>query len=275
MTKTAERVYLLGGGPSRRLRFRLPVAKLRKRAEIVRAIADASRASGVWIATRADATDLLLREAFSTALSPTARRRRLGRLLLLHPLRLASLPALEDLFQPVAWGTAGFKTLPYEELAEVLAAENRGDLFVGAFVDTTAATLTLYRGDFEALSVPLSIFRPQAGGPAPDPDRLEVTDYGQTVRLGEYEAAADAILYEVDPEFRRRVNAERRAEDRSFGACLRRLRLLRGLRQGDFGAIPAKTIARIERGDTEKPHGKTLQAIAARLAVEPDEIITY
>ena len=135
MTKTAETLYLLGGQPGGRFRFRAPVAKLRKRTEIVQAIADASRASAVWIATRADATDSLLREAFGPALSRRAQRRRLGRLLLLHPLRLASLPALEDLFQPVAWGTAGFKTLPYDELAEVLASENRRDLFIGGFVD--------------------------------------------------------------------------------------------------------------------------------------------
>jgi transcriptional regulator with XRE-family HTH domain len=37
----------------------------------------------------------------------------------------------------------------------------------------------------------------------------------------------------------------------------------------------AKTIARIERGETEAPHGRTLRAIAARLQVEPKEITSY
>jgi transcriptional regulator with XRE-family HTH domain len=69
--------------------------------------------------------------------------------------------------------------------------------------------------------------------------------------------------------------AKRRAEDKTFGACLRRLRLLRGLRQADFGDVAAKTIARIERGETEAPHGQTLKVIAARLGVEPDEITDY
>jgi hypothetical protein len=107
------------------------------------------------------------------------------------------------------------------------------------------------------------------------PFRLGFTDCGNTVRLGEYEAAADAILYEADPEYRSRLRAKRREEDRSFGACLRRLRLQRGLLQGDFGDVTAKTIARIERGETAAPHGKTLAFIAARLQVEPDDIMSY
>ena len=60
-----------------------------------------------------------------------------------------------------------------------------------------------------------------------------------------------------------------------IGACLRRLRLQRGLRQSDFGDVSAKTIARIERGETEVPLGQTLKAIVARLEVEPDEITSY
>ena len=43
----------------------------------------------------------------------------------------------------------------------------------------------------------------------------------------------------------RRLLAKRRADDKTFGACLRRLRLQRGLRQSDFGGVSAKTIARI------------------------------
>jgi hypothetical protein len=36
--------------------------------------------------------------------------------------------------------------------------------------------------------------------------------------------------------------AKRRAEDRTFGACLRRLRLLRGLRQSNFGHVTANSL---------------------------------
>jgi hypothetical protein len=271
MSKTAEQIYLLGGEPRQKFHFRSPVSKLRKRAEIARAIADSSNRSGVWIATKTEATDELLREAISRGLH----RNRLGRLLLLHPLRLGSLPALEELFAPVAWGTASFRLLPYEELAEVLSAGNRHELFVGGFVDRDTNTLILYRGDFERVAVPVSIFKPSGSGPRPNLSSLAVTDYGQTVCLGSYEAASDAILYETDPEFRRRLNAKRRLEEKSFGASLRRLRVLKRLRQRDFNSIPAKTIARIERGEVGKPHLSTLKKIAMHLGVPPEEIETF
>jgi transcriptional regulator with XRE-family HTH domain len=69
--------------------------------------------------------------------------------------------------------------------------------------------------------------------------------------------------------------AKRGAEEKTFGASLRRLRLQRGLKQSDFNEVSAKTIRRIERGETDAPHGKTLAAIAARLQVEPNEIASY
>jgi hypothetical protein len=280
MTENPGKVFLLGGDPQPRFRFRFPVERVRGRKSILGAIADASKLAGVWIVTRQEATDELLREALNThflAVPHHGRRLRprLGRLLLLHTPRMESLPALEELFTPVAWGTSLFRTLPHRELAEVLASENRHNLVIGGFVDPQTETLTLYRGDFEKFSVPLSIFKPTGVGTAPDPSALEVTDYGQTIRLGEYEAATDAILYEVDSDYRQKVNAKRKESDRTFGACLRRLRKLKRLRQDDFAPIPAKTIARIERGETQQPHGKTLRLIAERLGVESDEIMSY
>jgi hypothetical protein len=131
------------------------------------------------------------------------------------------------------------------------------------------------RGDLRRLSVPLWTFRPSGTGATPDPSRLAFADCGNTVRLGDYEAAADAILYEADSDYRSRLLAKKRADDKTFGACLRRLRLLRGLRQSEFGDVTTKTIARIERGETEAPHGHTLKVIATRLGVEPNEIMSY
>jgi hypothetical protein len=61
-----------------------------------------------------------------------------------------------------------------------------------------------------------------------------VVDGGQTVRLGEFEAAADAILYAFDAEARRRAKQRSIEKDASFGGALRRLRLQRGLRREDF-----------------------------------------
>jgi hypothetical protein len=189
--------------------------------------------------------------------------------------RTQSIQPLDDLFEPFVWSAGDFRHLPIDELAEVLADDRRGDLFIGGYADIENQTLTLVRGDLRRLSVPLSMFLPSGAGAAPDPSRLAISDCGNTVRLGDYEAAADAILYEADPSFRNQLLVKKRAEDKTFGACLRRLRLLRALRQGDFGDVTAKTIARIERGETEAPHGHTLKVIAARLGVEPNEITSY
>ena len=51
-----------------------------------------------------------------------------------------------------------------------------------------------------------------------------------------------------------------------------RLRKQRGLKRTDFAPVSPKEIARIERNEIEKPHAKTLEAIANRLGVRPEEI---
>jgi Helix-turn-helix len=280
MSEKTGKVFLLGGEAQHRFHFRRPVSRLHNRKGIAAAIAAAVKLSGVWIATKREATDELLREAFHPCFLRVPHhgrhlRQQLGRLLILYTPRPESIPVLEELFTHVAWGTTSFKTLQPRELAEVVMSDNRHNLVIGGFVDPQTETLTLYRGDFEKFSVPLSVFKPSGTGIVPDASALELTDYGQTVRFGNYEAATDAILYEVDSDFRRAVNAKRREEDKTFGARLRRLRKLKGLRQSDFDLIPAKTIARIERGETQEPHGKTLQLIAECLGVEPDEIMSY
>lgn len=162
------------------------------------------------------------------------------------------------------------------ELVEVLEADNSAELFIGGNVDSATETLTFWRGDLKALTVPFSAFEPSGDGTLPDFGRLSIIDSGQTVRLGDYEAAVDAILYEYDPEYRRRIAKQRLQEDRSFGAALRRLRKQRGLRREDFEPeISAKTIARIEQGKVQRIHKKTLEALANRLAVDPQEIATF
>lgn len=166
--------------------------------------------------------------------------------------------------------------LPADELLEALAAENREDLFIGGSVDPSSQTITLWRGSLEPLIVPFTAFEVSGDGTAPDFRRFSVTDSGQTVRLGEYEAAADALLYEFDPEYRRRINGQRQQNEQSFGAALRRLRKQRGLRREDFAPeITAKTVARIEQGKVQRIQKKTLECLARRLQVQPDEIATF
>ena len=270
-SKAPDKLFVLGPGVKRLLRFGLPAFQIHNRQSLVQALGDASP-SALWMAARPGATEELLHEAIRL---PSRRRSQLGGLLTFYKPRTQSIQPLEDLFKPFVWSPGDFRHLPIDELAEVFADERRGDLFIGGYADLENQTLTLVRGDLRRLSVPLSMFLPSGMGDTPDPERLAFTDCGNTVRLGDYEAAADAILYEADPNFRSQLLAKKRAEDKTFGACLRRLRLLRGLRQGDCGAVTAKTIARIERGETEAPHGNTLEVIAKRLGVEPNEITSY
>jgi len=94
--------------------------------------------------------------------------------------------------------------------------------------------------------------------------------------MGEFEAGAEAILYEFDPLFRRRDKERRINTDDSFGGALRRLRLQKGLKQSDFSpSISTKEIGRIERGEVTTLHKRTKETLAQLLGVEPEEIQTY
>jgi hypothetical protein len=135
--------------------------------------------------------------------------------------------------------------------------------------------VTLLRGDVTAVVAPFALFPASGDGTAPDFGRLAPMDHGRTVALGDYEASADAILYELDPGYRRRLRRRRRQHERTFGASLMRLRKQRRMRRDDFAPISSKEIARIERDEVGKPHARTLAVIAGRLGVRPEEIESY
>ena len=200
--------------------------------------------------------------------------KRLGRALLLFTPNVETLATLHECFDRIAFGSRAAFLLG-EELAEALTAENRSDLFIGGTVDKGSETVTLWRGNLDALVVPFSAFPSSGDGVKANFNEFAVADYGQTVRFGRYEAASDAILYEFDPGYRRRKAKQRLASERTFGASLRRLRNQRGLRRDDFKPLAAKTLARIEQGKIKSVHKKTLMTIAKRLGVKPEEIETY
>jgi DNA-binding Xre family transcriptional regulator len=182
------------------------------------------------------------------------------------------LTLLKRVFSRVAFPKA---VLRNDELLEALAAPNRDELIVGGTIQPDLGVMQLYRGDLEEIDVPLEWFSPSADGVTPDFQQFSIADYGHGVRLGEYEASTDAILYEFDPQYRKRIKERRRQEDKSFGACLRRLRIQRGLKQSDFSEVSAKEIGRIERGEVERVHVETVRALAKQLRVKPDEIEDY
>jgi hypothetical protein len=108
-------------------------------------------------------------------------------------------------------------TLPDEELGEILQSPRRGDLLIGGFVDDASHTVTLWRGNLDSITVPFSAFPKSGDGTAPDFSRFAVTDCGQTVQFGDYEASTDSILYENDPDYRRTVKKNRLIADSSLG----------------------------------------------------------
>lgn len=269
-TSSQEKVFVVSTYPLPFLPRRCGrLTPLRTRRAIQKALV--SLEGDTWLAADLEAGSAILSAA--SAIEGTKRCR--GKLVFLEPPPLESLAAAMDLFATVAWTDERDHWLPLEEMVEVLNMPEPRDFIVGGMVDQFVGTLTIYRGDFKRLTVPLSIFQPTGTGVVIDPSDLAVIDNGHAIRLGSYEAAVDAIFYECDPDYRKRQRRKMRAEEKTFGASLRRLRILRGLRQRDFVLLSAKTIARIERGEVAKPHGRTLTRIADRLGVAPGEIESY
>jgi Helix-turn-helix len=165
--------------------------------------------------------------------------------------------------------------LPFEQLAEVMAARDRSDLLIGGEVDQEGGMVLFYRGDFSPLLVPLSAFPQSGDGTKPDFRRFTIEDSGQSVRFGEYEASTESILYEFDAGYRKRHRKNLIKTEKRLGASIRRLRLQKGLRQNDFPDIHEKEIRRIEAGDVKKPHQSTLQKIAAKLGVSVEDLGSY
>lgn len=221
-----------------------------------------------WISFDKDLTAALLKHV-------SWRHAPIGEAVLLHEMEPESIPALGACFSHVAFSMNG-NFLDPEELAEALHADHRADLFIGGSVDRRAQTLTLWRGNLEPLTVPFSAFPESGDGTLPNFDRFGVADYGQTIKLGDYEAAAEAVLYEFDPAYRRRIKKLRQESEQSFGASLRRLRKQRGLSREDFAPdVAAKTVARIENSEVRRVQANTLRALAKRLNVAPEEIETF
>ncbi len=199
----------------------------------------------------------------------------LGDLLMLAPSpRSELIPPLRSYFRRIIGDLPPFKILPPDQLAEVLTSPRRSDLFIGGCIDRATESLTLVRGDLNLLTIPLRVF--QTRGPTkPDFKQFELDDYGYAIRFGRYEASADKVLYEADPDYRRQFNAQRPAAERGFGPSLRRLRILRQLSRDEVPGMTARGIASLERENAVKPRAKTLNILAKSFRVEPEDIETY
>lgn len=243
--------------------------------EQIRDAVGQATAQSLWLSVCSKMTDELLQAASDHFSTCRGHSHPIGNIFMLEAPRVRALPVLHRFFGTVI-GEAAFKTLPLDELTEVLSSPEKEvrDLFVAGLVDVTSGTLALVRGNLDSIIVPLATFG-RSGTSRPNFRDFGLGDFGHTIRLGGYEAAADFVLYEFDPDYRKRINAKRRAEERGFGPSLRRLRIQRRLARTDFGGVAAKTIARIELGNTAKPRGKTLGIICETLGVTHSEIETY
>lgn len=201
MTKT---VLLSPSKSQRRVFGALKPHAASTRAQIVASLSHAGKTT-LWISCSSQMTAMLLK-------SLSWPRGCLGRALLLSKPTAETMVTLAECFERIAVVDV---TLPQDELAEALAATNRADLFVGGLVDHSSEVVTLLRGNLETLAVPFTAFPTSGDGIVPDFCDFAVTDCGQTVRFGEYEAAADAILDEYSPEYRQRRLKERRAAERT------------------------------------------------------------
>jgi len=256
-----DRLFILG--PISAKPYGFPGARwIHTPGEAPGAVAEADKPEQGW----------MLAEPTATLPAPAPAKSAPSHLVALEPVAPHRLPLLHHLFKSVI---AGAELLELNDLLEVVDSHKRRDLFIGGTVDPDDQALVLYRGDFTSLLVPFAWFEPRPVAGPPDWTKFEITDFGQTLRMGDYEAAADAILYDFDPVFRREAKRRLLEKDDTFGGALRRLRLQRGLRQSDFLPLTAKEVARIERGEVSKPHRNTLLTLASRLGVEPDAITEY
>jgi hypothetical protein len=103
------------------------------------------------------------------------------------------------------------KVLPPEQLKVINGAEEveKRKLFVAGYADFDLKQLILFRGNGTSVIAPFSIFKPSGTGLAPDFTNLEIIDWGQTVKLGEYEASTTGILYDLDPAFKAEANGNK------------------------------------------------------------------
>jgi hypothetical protein len=262
-----EPIILLAGAKRLAAMLQPARAETPSSAKQVRAAFTKHRSGALWVAPgRPDLFGAL-------AAVPTHATKK-HRLLLLGRPDPSERELLTAKFEHVIVPDDGLRLLPREQLLEVIGAPNRADLFIGGAA--ALDSVVLVRGDLEPMVVPQAWFKARPKGPKPDFDALEIIDGGQTVRLGEYEAATDAVLYEFDAAFRRRDRERQVNEDRSLGGALRRLRLQKGLSRSAFlPEVSAKEVARLERGEVKRPHKKTLDTLARRLGVRPEELASY
>lgn len=105
------------------------------------------------------------------------------------------------------------KVLPPIELEVVLSLpeSQKRRYFVAAYADFDNKQVVLCRGDGTNIMVAFVLFEPNAAT-IPDFTNLSIGDYGQTVKLGDYEASARSILLAADWQFREECESNKNVD---------------------------------------------------------------
>jgi hypothetical protein len=183
---------------------------------------------------------------------------------------------LNDLFEDVVLdNNKSFVLLNKEELLTVLAMplSERRDQVIGLQVLESLKKVKILKADFETLFIPMDIFKATSRGVKADFKNIEIMEYGHYIKLGEYEASVSGILYECDKNYRLRRKKERFDNEISFGACLRRYRIQKDIKQSDFKNTSEITIRRIEAG--KEPPKSRIDKILKELSLTEDELMSY
>lgn len=88
--------------------------------------------------------------------------------------------------------------LPEEQIIEVLKEDNPDNYIVGVRVPQRKNGVTIWLGTGRKVLVPFSFFTTNGIGTTPDFDDIEPTDWGQALRLGDYEVAVTTILKQLE-----------------------------------------------------------------------------
>jgi hypothetical protein len=94
------------------------------------------------------------------------------------------------------------------EFVQALPTKDKRDLIISGYIDFTLRRVMLFRGDGTSLMVSMVFFEPRPKL-APNFDEFSIIDHGLTLKFGEYEAAVDYVLYEHDPSYKVRADANR------------------------------------------------------------------
>ncbi|MDR3582472.1 MAG: hypothetical protein P4L67_04335 [Candidatus Pacebacteria bacterium] len=98
-----------------------------------------------------------------------------------------------------------WRWLPEDQLDEALECPDAADRVVGGFIRWHHKEIQFICGDLiTTFRVPFDWFETCGDGIRPDFEKLAFDDHGGTIALGKYEVSESSILYDFDPEYRRR-----------------------------------------------------------------------